>query len=59
MSELLDRHIGKGEIIERIWRFVSSWFFSVHFLDKPQFLYLFVILDTVLVFCDILCVYSC
>lgn len=23
VPELLDQHIGKGEIIERIWRFVS------------------------------------
>lgn len=23
VPELLDRHLGKGEVIERIWRFVS------------------------------------
>ena len=26
VPELLDEHIGKGDIIERLWRFVRFWF---------------------------------
>ena len=25
VPELLDRHIGKGELIERLWRFAFFW----------------------------------
>lgn len=31
VPELLDKHIGKGEIVERLWRLVFLWF-SIFFL---------------------------